>query len=118
MEKTVSIDGKEIKLLSSGVTPIIYKNAFGRDYFADVGTMIEAVSGTGKSKSDQQMVISLMKSGALTNIVNFLWAYAKNADGTIPKFEDWLRKFQNFAVLDFAEDVLDLIMSSLKTSKK
>lgn len=40
MEKTINIDGKDVKLISSGATPIIYKNAFGRD-FCRLGTISE-----------------------------------------------------------------------------
>ena len=36
MEKTIIIDGKEIRFKTNGATPLRYKAQFGRDYFKDI----------------------------------------------------------------------------------
>ncbi|MFT9267002.1 hypothetical protein [Oenococcus sp.] len=133
MQKSVEIDGKKINLLSSGVTPIIYKAAFQRDYFSDIGTILEAVgdlfkddesqtnkklSETGiKSDDGMNFAIRLLKSGSVPILYNLFWTYAKNADGMIPKLEDWLKEFSQLAILDFSQEIISLLMSSLTTKK-
>ena len=43
MEKTIVVDGKELKFKATASTPRVYRQAFGRDIFTDIGTIIASV---------------------------------------------------------------------------
>ena len=36
MEKTITIDGKQVRFKSNGATPLRYKAQFGKDYFKEI----------------------------------------------------------------------------------
>ena len=36
MEKTITIDGKEVRFKTNGATPMRYKAQFGQDYFKEI----------------------------------------------------------------------------------
>ena len=41
MEKTIQIDGKEVKLKSSAAIPSMYRNEFGKDVFKEAHTGVD-----------------------------------------------------------------------------
>ena len=43
MEKTIQIDGKEVKLKSSAAIPRMYRNEFGKDVFKDMVALKNAM---------------------------------------------------------------------------
>ncbi|CUW10581.1 hypothetical protein C122C_0820 [Leuconostoc gelidum subsp. gasicomitatum] len=119
MEKTINISGNEVRLISSGATPIIYKNAFGRDFFSDLGTFLKLADTSSKAKKGQEMsaLLSLFSNGDITIMYNFVWIYAKNADMNLKPLEEWLTGFEEFPMFDFLGDVMDLVMRSVSTKK-
>lgn len=119
MEKTVNIGGKEVRLISSGATPIIYKNAFSRDFFADLGKFLKMADTSNKAKKGQEMaaLLPLFENGDITIMYNFVWVYAKNADMSLKPLDEWLADFEEFPMFDFLGDVLDLVMRSVSTKK-
>ena len=119
MEKTINIDGKDVKLISSGATPIIYKNAFGRDFFADLGQFLKIAETANKSKKGQEMaaLLPLFENGDIAIMHNFVWVYAKNADMQLKPLDEWLADFTEFPMFDFLGDVMELVMRSVTTKK-
>lgn len=119
MEKTINIDGKSVRLISSGATPIIYKNAFSRDFFADLGQFFKLAETSGKAKKGQEMsaLLPLFANGDIAIMYNFVWVYAKNADMNLKPLEEWLAEFDEFPMFDFLGEVMDLVMRSVTTKK-
>ena len=119
MEKTINIDGKDVKLISSGATPIIYKNAFGRDFFADLGKFLGIAETANKSKKGQEIaaLLPLFASGDIAIMYNFVWVYAKNANMNLKPLEEWVGEFSEFPIFDFLGDVMELVMRSVTTKK-
>ena len=119
MEKTINIDGKDVRLISSGATPIIYKNAFSRDFFADLGQFLKMADTSNKATKGQEMaaLLPLFENGDITIMYNFVWVYAKNADMSLKPLDEWLADFEEFPMFDFLGDVLDLVMRSVATKK-
>lgn len=119
MEKTIVIDGKNIKLVSSGATPIIYKNAFGTDFFADLGKFLKVADTATNVKKGQEMaaLLPLFEHGDINIMYNFAWVYAKNADANLKPLDEWLTEFEEFPMFDFLGDVLELVMRSVSTKK-
>lgn len=119
MEKTITIDGKNVRLISSGATPIIYKNAFGSDFFADLGKFLKIAETANKAKKGQEMaaLLPLFENGDIAIMYNFVWVYAKNADINLKPLEEWLAEFDEFPMFDFLAEVMDLVMRSVTTKK-
>ncbi|WP_439818371.1 hypothetical protein [Weissella paramesenteroides] len=119
MEKTITIDGRDVKLISSGATPIIYKNAFSRDFFADLGRFLKIAETANKSKKGQEMdaLLPLFENGDIAIMYNFVWVYAKNADMGLKPLDEWLAGFAEFPMFDFLGDVMELVMRLVTTKK-
>lgn len=114
MEKTLTIDGKEITFKSTGAVPMRYKAQFGTDFFSD---MISSLN-----------VMDLMEKKSLATAdlqtVNFeifyqmLWTMAKTADKSIKDPMTWLDEFDEFPLLEIIPEIVDLLLSNMQSSKK
>ncbi|QTD41536.1 hypothetical protein [Sporosarcina sp. Te-1] len=114
MEKTLWVDGKEVTFKSTAATPLRYKAQFGQDYFSAVLGM--AALGNVKNASDVDY--DALKQFDFDVFYNILWTLAKTADKSIPDPITWLDGFNEFPLFDIIPEVQDLIMTSLKSSKK
>lgn len=119
MEKTINIDGKDVKLISSGATPIIYKNAFGRDFFADLGKFLKVAEAATNVQEGEEMtaLLPLFEHGDIAIMYNFVWVYAKNANIHLEPLDEWLESFEEFPMFDFLGDIMELVMRSVSTKK-
>jgi hypothetical protein len=119
MQKKIEIDGKVVPLVSSAASPIIYRNAFKRDFFDDFGIVMEmALDSTKKKKADRAAdAIKMFSGGRVSLLINFVWVYARNADQNLPDLDTWLEQYDEFPIFDFIEDVIDLMQQSLTTKK-
>lgn len=41
MEKIITVDGKEMRMVANGATPLVYRTIFGRDVFEDLSSAIK-----------------------------------------------------------------------------
>ena len=100
MEKTVLIEGKEIKLKSSAALPRIYRVKFGRDLFSDFYKIQRDV----KKEDDQ----SVLPASMMEIFENIAYLMAKHADPSQPDtIEEWLEQFGNaFSVYKILPDVM------------
>ena len=105
MEKTIIIDGKEVRLRATAALPIRYKAQFGRDLFADIYKMEPAIKEEDYSKLDTLVFYDLV------------WLMAKSANPNIPDLEEWLDQFDAFPVEDVFSVCLEML-SALMASKK
>jgi hypothetical protein len=124
MQKTIKVGDKEVKLLSSGATPIFYSNFFGRDFFKDLSEVIKfadtaqkANSADSDDVSNLQAAIEIFGSGTMLRFYDFLWIYAYNADRNIPTLDEWLEQFEVFPIVDIMGDIIEMMMSSISTKK-
>lgn len=102
MEKTVLIEGKEVKLKSSAALPRIYRVKFGRDLFSD----FYKIQRDAK-KDDDQIVLPASMMEIFENIAYIM---AKHADPSQPDtIEEWLEQFSNaFSVYKILPDVMEM----------
>lgn len=112
MEKTITIDGRQVTFKSSGALPKRYKMQFRRDYFVDMMAL--------KKMGDE-----LEKAGEDFHGVNFeyfdlfydiAWTLAKTADSSIPDPLAWLDSFDAFPMADILPEIQELLASSLSTN--
>ena len=107
MEKTLTIDGKEIKLKSHGAIPLLYKQQFGRDFFSEITKM---------GVNQQEFDLTKLDTEVFYNLT---WLFAKTADKEIPSSPvEWLMTFDEFPLMEVLPDVIEMLMRLLQRKKK
>ena len=112
MEKTLKIDGLEIPFKASGATPRIYRMKFNRDIFADMQTLMDAISKSGGNLSTANLEV----------FENIAWVMAYQADKSIPSDADeWLDQFNVFSIYQILPELVEmwtLNNTTIEESKK
>jgi hypothetical protein len=116
MEKTIIIDGKEIRFKSNGATPMRYKAQFGRDYFKEILKMAPLEALANKDKKD--IDIKDLEALDFEVFYNIAWIMAKTADSSIPEPISWLEQFDEFPMAEIIPELQDMLLASIQTSKK
>lgn len=115
MEKTIEIDGKQVRFKSTAATPLRYKAQFHKDYFSEI-LKLEKLNKIMKSKK-------ITDAEKLSNIdfelfYNIAWIFAKTADKNIPEPIEWLDNFETFPLEKILPELMDLMTSSMQVKKK
>lgn len=107
MEKTISIDGKDVKFKATASTIRRYRERFGRDLLLDFQKLQSDASG-GES----------LGADTLGIFENLAFTMAKQADPTIPDDPDeWLDGFEMFSIYLVLPQIVELWqLSNLPTS--
>jgi hypothetical protein len=116
MEKTIVIDGKEVKFKSTGATPLRYKAQFHKDYFSEIMklSMLEKLGNLNKD-----IVTSEDLEGLDFEVFyNIAWTMAKTADKEILDPLTWLDSFDTFPMIEIIPELQEMILSSLQSKKK
>ncbi len=129
MEKVISICGQDVRFKATGGLPLRYKTQFGRDLFADMAVLEEAVpaeegkalqgkpkrgSTAGRKTETANMDMSKLDTELFYNIA---WTMAKCADPSIPPVLDWLDRFESFPVFDVFNELQDMLVQSFQVTK-
>lgn len=115
MEKTITIDGKQVRFRSSGATPLRYKAQFGgKDFFHDLLKMHKLTKIKDKENPDYED----LKLIDFDFFYNIIWVLAKTGDKTIPDHMEWLDTFDTFPVMEIIDELNELILSTLQSKKK
>lgn len=115
MEKTLTIDGKQVRFKSTGAIAKRYKAQFGTDFFADIFKMDSLMKVLTKGK---KLKVKDFENLDFDVLYNLLWTLAKTADKDIPDPITWLDEFDEFPILDILPELQDILMASLQSSKK
>lgn len=126
MEKTLVIDGKEVKFKSGASFARIYKTQFGRDILTVIMPLLsetlknldEVFENPKITPSVMATVLDGVYSLELIDVQNIIWSMAKLADKSIPEPEKWEEQFDEFPVFDIAKELLEIFIPSLVTKKK
>lgn len=120
MEKTIIIDGKEVRMRASALIPRLYRFKFGRDVIKDMGTLRKAFRKRNELTEDAtEDEIQEAQMGVLDLEIfeNVSWCMAKHADASIPDSPDeWLEGFNMFSIYEVLPEILDLWAVSNKTT--
>ncbi|PED84296.1 hypothetical protein CON65_02355 [Bacillus pseudomycoides] len=120
MEKTIVIDGKDVRLKSTASTVKRYKAQFRRDLFADMMSL--GVFNSLPSQNAEQPNIDLSNVDFsrldFEVIYDLVWLYAKQADSSIPDPITWLDWFEEFPIYDIIPEIQDMIQSTMGAKKK
>lgn len=97
MEKTINIDGRDVKFKATASTIRRYREAFGRDLLLDFQTLQKA-TGTGSLSAE-----------TLTIFEDLAFIMAKQADPEIPETADeWLDSFDMFSIYVVLPQIVEL----------
>ena len=120
MEKTIVIDGKEVRMRASALVPRLYRFKFGRDMISDMRQLQKAFSkatslpedATEEDRKDAQL--SVMD---LTIFENVAYIMAKHADKNVAdSLEHWLDDFEMFSIYEVLPHILELWGLSQQTT--
>ena len=109
MEKTITIDGKDLKFKATGATPMVYKQTFGDDLLVDMARVSD------KFKGGNEMPPGLLeKFGKIAYVMN------KQAEPDQPDdWLEWLDQFEMFSIVEVLPEIIDLwTMNTKQTSKQ
>lgn len=109
MEKILNIDGRRVKLKSTGAFLLKYKAQFGRDAIQDI-FKLQSVVDTKSNK------IKNIEALDLEVFYNLIWTLAKTADPSLPPPMDWLDTFSEFPLVDIIPKATDMIFSCLQST--
>ena len=113
MEKTITIDGKEITFKTNGATPLRYKAQFGRDYFKEILKMAPLAN-----KDKNNIEAKDLEALDFEVFYNIAWIMAKTANPSIPEPMAWLEQFEEFPMADVIPELQDMLLTSIQTTKK
>jgi len=137
MEKTITIDGKEIRLNNNVAWTMEYKDQFNRDVVpvimplmaSIVETLASVISETDTKQigakeiaesitgRTMEVMLPMYQVEFVDLIVNITWAMAKCADEDIPEPKKWVRQFDNFPLDVLIPEVYDLVIKGFTSSK-
>lgn len=111
MEKTIVIDGKEVRFKSTGATALRYKAQFGKDYLSEI-FKLNSIGNINEVNSDSTASLDFEV------FYNIAWTLAKTANPSIPDPITWLDEFNEFPVMDIIPELQDMLVSSILSKKK
>ena len=114
MEKTITIDGKQVRFKSNGATPLRYKAQFGKDYFKEIMKLAPLENLNGKKRIKPEDLDTL----DFEVFYNISWIMAKTAEPTIPEPLEWLEQFDEFPMAEIIPELQDLIAFIFSNNKK
>lgn len=117
MEKTITIDGKDIRFKSTGAVTKRYKMQFQRDFFKDLSKMIVPLAGTD-FENEELEAAKIMEQIDFDLFQDLAWVYAKTADPSIPEPLTWLDSFSTFPMMEIIPELQELLMLTIDTKKK
>lgn len=113
MEKTINIDGKEVRLRATAAVPRLYRIKFGRDIMQDLSKLSDAYE---KATTEQEQ----FEATDLGLFENVAYIMAKHADkDAVPSsVEEWLDSFEVFSIYQVLPEILTLWnLNTLTTAK-
>lgn len=114
MRKILNIGGNDVAFESNAVTPILYKQEFGKNYF---GEMMKLSKLEQTLKNPQTATDAELEALDLDVLSRLAWACAKTADKNTKSYIDWLYENPEFNIMDHGMEITSLIMRNFETKK-
>lgn len=121
MEKTLTIDGKQITFRKSGATMLAYKRETGREFYADLSSFIGCVNRDEKGNVIVEDGIPSvnMEKFDMEYMYSMLHVMARSADRNVPSdLLDWLEEFEEFDVIGIFMQLLPMVSKEMKIDEK
>lgn len=118
MEKTIMIDGREVRLRASAAIPRLYRIKFRRDIIQDMKTIQKAVEKSrqeNQADAEDAVWSSTVPLDVLQLFENVAYLMAKHADPAVPStVEDWLDGFETFSIYTVFPAIEELWMANVQ----
>lgn len=119
MEKTIMIDGREVRLRASAAIPRLYRIKFRRDILQDMQAIKKAVEKSVRENAQEGAQeggqMSSIPLEALELFENVSYLMAKHADPTVPAtVEEWLEGFETFSIYTVFPAIEELWMANVQ----
>ena len=115
MEKTIMIDGREVRLRASAAIPRLYRIKFRRDILQDMQTIKKAVEKSVQENAQEGGQMSSIPLEALELFENVSYLMAKHADPAVPPtVEEWLGGFETFSIYTVFPAIEELWMANVQ----
>lgn len=105
MEKTLTIDGRQVQFKSTGGTIMRYRNQFNSEFLADLMSL-------------QTVNLENLKGFTYKPLEQIIWVLAKTADKSIPDPLEWFDSFDEFPINAVWTELAELVNRSLGTTVK
>lgn len=121
MEKTLTIDGRQVRFKSTAATPMRYKAQFGKDFFAELMKLVPLMQVYENADIDEvdltNIDMEILQRLDFEVFYNIVWVLAKTADKGIPEPIEWLDGFSEFPLMEILPQLNDLISKSFQGKK-
>ena len=103
MEKTINIDGKEVRLRATAAVPRLYRIKFGRDIYKDLRQLEKSVGENDEDNSNLDLF-------SLEMFEDLAWLMARHADpAKVPDSpEEFLDQFNTFSIYQILHQLIEL----------
>ena len=110
MEKTILIDGREVKFRATAAIPRLYRIKFGRDIMQDMAAL-------RKSLTESKEKNTILPVETLTVFENISYLMAKHADPDMEArtVENWLDGFESFSIYAVFPQLFELWKDNIST---
>lgn len=120
MEKTIVVDGHEVRLRSSAGLPRLYRLKFRRDIIQDMIAVKKAIQKSEKENpaqpGEEEAAYSSIPPRVLEMFENIAYLMAKHADPSIPSsVEEWLDGFEAFSIYQIFPVIQELWEANIET---
>jgi len=97
IEKTIKIDGTDVKFKASAAITRMYRNKFGRDIFKDMGDL-QKISADGSGIESMEV------------FENIIYIMAKHADpkSVSDSVDEFLEQFGTFSIYQILPQIIEL----------
>jgi|SRR5690625_815871 len=116
MEKTLIIDGREVRFKSTAATTRRYRAQFGSDFFADIIKLIPIIENV-EADSFKNLDYEALQRLDFEVFENIIWVLAKTADPSIPEPLEWLDQFDEMPLMEVLPELQDLLTASFQGKK-
>lgn len=120
MEKTIFVDGKEVKLKTNAGLLRRYRQMYGRDVVTDVDEIMNALAESLKTNESGEVLFSTLPVNVLTIFEDLAFAMNKYGDpeNTPDNIDDWLDGFETFNVYEIFPHIIELWNMDNETTSK
>lgn len=116
MERTVTIDGREVRFRASAAVPRLYRIKYRRDLIADMAAIHKQLQ-TQKAETGAEPELSTLPIETLELFEAVAHIMAKHADpeGVPSSVEEWLEGFDTFSIYAVFPVIMELWAHNMET---
>lgn len=120
MERTVNIDGREVRLRASAAIPRMYRIRFRRDIIQDMSSIQRAIAqeleNVSKLDTDEDMASSLpLEALTMFESIAYLMAWHADPQAVPDSVDAWLEGFETFSIYQVMPVIQEMWEENLRT---